>query len=74
MDLSQLMIVLLGCSAIWFVSRKEQWKKWGYILGLCSQPFWFYTSISNEQWGIVALSCFYSYSWMMGIYNYWVKK
>jgi len=35
---------------------------------------WFYTSITNEQWGIVALSAFYTYSWGMGIYNYWIME
>lgn len=74
MDFSQLMILIFGCSAIWLVARKENWKRWGYILGLIGQPFWFYTSITNKQWAIVALTVFYTYSWVMGIYNYWIKK
>ena len=73
MDLSQLGILLFGCPAIWFVGRKEDWKRWGYILGMCSQPFWFYTSISKGQWGIAVLSLWYLYSWSQGVYNYWIK-
>lgn len=71
--ISQVMIFLLGASGIWLVARKEDWKRWGYIVGMLAQPFWLYTSIVNEQWGVVALTAFYAYSWGMGIYNYWIK-
>lgn len=65
-------IVLFSCLAIWFVGRREDWKRWGYIFGLCSQPFWFITVIKNEQWGILLLTIWYTYSWSQGIYNYWI--
>lgn len=65
-------IVLFSCAAIWFVGRREDWKRWGYIFGLCSQPFWFITVIKNEQWGILLLTIWYTYSWAQGIYNYWI--
>lgn len=68
------MILIFGCSAIWLVSRKEKWKRWGYIAGLFAQPFWFYTSYQGQQWGIFILTMFYSYSWLQGIYFYWIKK
>jgi hypothetical protein len=72
-SISQIGIIIFGCSAIWLVGRKEHWKRWGYILGLCSQPFWFYTSITHEQYGVVLVSCWYTYSWAQGIWNYWIK-
>ena len=71
--IAQGMILIFGCSAVWFVSRKEHWKRWGYILGLCSQPAWLYTSIAHEQYGIAILSLWYTYSWGQGIYFYWIK-
>lgn len=70
--ISQIFIMVFGASAIWFVGRKEKWKRWGYIFGIISQPFWFYTSYTNEQWGILIMSLFYTYSWIQGIYNYWI--
>jgi hypothetical protein len=73
-NFAQLGILVFGCSAIWFVSRKEKWKRIGYILGLLSQPFWMYTSLKNGQIGIFFLSLFYTYSWSQGIWNYWIKK
>ena len=71
--ISQIAIAIFGASAIWFVGRKEHWKRWGYIFGLISQPFWFYTAYTNEQWGILAMCLFYTYSWLQGFINYWIK-
>jgi hypothetical protein len=70
--LSQIMIMICGASAIWLVGRKEHWKRWGYVIGLIGQPFWFYTTIVNEQWGIFLMTLFYTYSWGQGLYNYWI--
>ena len=70
---SQTIIVLFGGLAVWFVGRTEQWGKWGYIFGLCSQPFWLYTTIIHNQWGLFALSCWYTFSWAQGVWNYWIK-
>lgn len=72
--MEQIFIFIFGASGIWFVSRIEHWKRWGYILGMCGQPFWFYSAWNNEQWGIFLLSCFYTYSWGQGIWNYWIKN
>jgi hypothetical protein len=72
--LSQIGIMIFGASAIWFVGRKEHWRRWGYILGMCGQPFWIYTSIKNEQYGVLVMTLFYLYSWGTGVYNYWIKK
>ena len=39
-----------------------------------SQPFWYYTTWVNEQWGIFILSGFYTYAWLTGIYFHWIKN
>lgn len=70
----QVAIAVLSGVAMWLVGRIESWKRWGYIIGLCSQPFWFYSTIATEQWGIFVLAIWYTYCWIQGIYNYWVKK
>lgn len=72
--ISQVAIFIFGGLAIWFVGRKEDWKKWGYICGLLSQPFFFYATIYNEQWGMTILNVVYLYGWCQGIYNYWIKN
>lgn len=72
--MEQIPLFILSASAIWFVGRKEEWKRWGYIIGLCSQPFWLYSSWTTNSWGIFCLSLFYTYAWGQGIYNYWLKN
>jgi len=71
--LAQAGILVFGCSAIWFVGRREKWRRWGYILGMCSAPFWFWTAIANQQYGIVAINFVYAYSWGQGIWNFWIR-
>ncbi len=43
--------------------------RWGFVLGLCVQPFWFYTAIRHRQWGIVAASVIYATGWALGVYR-----
>ena len=69
----QIGILVLGAPALWLVSRTEDWKKWGYVLGLLAQAFWYWETITKQQWGIVALNVLYTYSWCQGIYLYFIK-
>ena len=70
----QAIILILGGAAIWLISRREKWMRWGYIIGLISQPFFMYATYQEKQWGIFALAIWYSYSYSQGIYNYWIRK
>lgn len=65
--IAQIFIGIFGVSSILLVAKKN---KWGFILGMCSQPFWYITSIAHRQWGIVVLSIFYTFSWGLGIYEW----
>lgn len=68
----QVFIMIFGVSAVWLVGRKlPKVRRWGYVCGLCSQPFWMWTTISHEQWGLVAMCAFYTYSWASGLMNHW---
>lgn len=66
-------ILVFSALAIWFVSRPEKWSRWGYIFGMLSQPFWLFETFHQQQWGMFALSIFYTYSWTMGVYYKWIK-
>lgn len=72
--ISQVWIVIFGCLSIWFVGRLEKWSRWGYVFGLIGQPAFLYTSIAHEQWGVVAVCLWYTYSWAQGINNHFFKK
>jgi nicotinamide riboside transporter PnuC len=69
--ISQIGITIFGAFAIILVAKKN---KWGFVLGLISQPFWLITSILNKQWGIFILTIVYIFSWAFGIYEWFFKK
>lgn len=58
--------IFIGALAVFLLGHGDNH---GFILGLCVQPFWYYTSIKHRQWGIVAASIIYTYGWIMGVYN-----
>lgn len=73
--MEQIAIAILGVTAVWLTQQKrEEWKRYACILGMCSQPFWFYPTWKAEQWGIFALSFAYTYSWYLGLKNHWLTK
>lgn len=66
---------MFGVTAVWLSQDSlEKRRKYAPIFGLCSQPFWFYSSYVAEQWGILFLSVLYTWSWIKGIRNYWFSK
>lgn len=71
---NQIMIFILGAPALWLLGRPESWSKYGFILGLVAQPFWYITVIQNHQYGILLLNLCYTYSWCQGIYFKFIKK
>jgi nicotinamide riboside transporter PnuC len=43
--------------------------RWGFVLGLAIQPFWYYTAIRHRQWGLVAASIVYTAGWILGVWK-----
>lgn len=71
---AQFGVLFFSATSILLVNFKNRnISKWGCILGMCSEPFWFYATIKNFQWGMFLLTCFYTYSWGQGIYVFWIK-
>lgn len=69
--IAQLGILACGVSAVWLVGCKGPSRRWGYVCGICAQPFWLYTSLAHDQYGIAAMCLFYGYSWARGLRNHW---
>ena len=73
--ISQIIISLTGIIAIILAQTKNmKYRKYGAIIGLIGQPFWFVTAYNHQQWGIFTLSFFYTGAWIFGVYNLWWKK
>ena len=68
--IAQIGITIFGVSAVILVARKN---KWGFVLGLASEPFWLITSYLHQQWGVFLLTVIYVFSWSYGTYN-WFRK
>jgi len=68
-SIAQFLIFTLGAMAIFMVALPEAnpWQRYGYIVGLLSQPAWFYTSIYHGQAGVSLVSCIFTASWIFGI-------
>ncbi|MBX4205230.1 MAG: nicotinamide mononucleotide transporter family protein [Candidatus Doudnabacteria bacterium] len=62
--------VFLSVVGMFLIARKN---KWGLVVILASEPFWFITSAVNRQWGVFALTIVYTVNMIYGIYN-WFRK
>ena len=72
--ISQIAILVFGAASILLISLKSPKKNlWGWIFGLAHEPFWFYTTFHNEQWGIFLLAIWYTYAWGNGLRNAYKK-
>ena len=72
--ISQFAIPILTGVSSYLMSRTDKWNKWGFVVALIGQPFWFYTSLNNKQYGLFVLACWCTISWLNGIYKRFYKK
>ena len=66
MEMASQGAIFIGALAVLFLGGGN---RWGFVLGLAVQPFWYYTSITHRQWGVVAASVIYTFGWAMGVYR-----
>lgn len=72
--MEQVAIVFTGVAAIWLSQdSRETWRRYACLFGLAGQPFWFYSSLVSEQWGIFALSFAFTAAWAKGFREYWLS-
>ena len=72
--LSQILILMTGGVAVYLSQQgNDNLKRFACIFGAIGQPFWWYSTLQAEQYGMFALTLLYTYSWCLGIYNNWVK-
>lgn len=70
---SQIGIALCGVTAV-FLSQdaRAERRRWSSVFGLAGQPFWIVETFTHQQWGILALTALYTWSWGRGFWTHWV--
>lgn len=74
---TQIMIIIFSGAAILLLNQNNRrlgW--WGSLIGLCGQPFWFYSVWTAKpfQWGIALLVVAYTVAYAMGLHNFSFRK
>ena len=70
----QTSLLALSLAAVWMIGRPygSDLVRWGYVVGLASQPFWIYSTwvARPRPWGMLVLSLLYLAIWVEGIANH----
>jgi len=66
--ISQIFIPICSGASVWALAGKKH--KLGFMLGLCGQPFWIYSTFTGELWGMFAVSLWFTYQNIRGILNH----
>lgn len=69
--LAQVGIAFTGATAVFLTQCRPAWARYACWFGMAGEPFWFYTSIHKQQWGIFCLAFYYTFAWGKGIYMHW---
>lgn len=70
----QILTGTFGAVAVWMISRKADWARYGYILGFISQFFWLALFFHYKQYFMIPTLLIYGYAWCSGFYLHWIKK
>jgi hypothetical protein len=65
----QIGIAVLSIAAAWLVANTGPGQRWGFVVGLASQPLWFIVTWRARQFGILLVALFYTGAWIQGIAN-----
>ena len=65
--LLQFAIGALSLAAMLMIASDGTWHRWGFVVGLISQPFWILATWRARQWGMFGLSVIYIFVWIFGI-------
>ena len=72
--MDQVAIAFTGVIAIWLSQdERSNFRKYACLFGITGQPFWMYSAIVAEQWGILTLTFFYTWAWIKGIRVHWLN-
>lgn len=71
--IEQVFIAVTELIAVGLLQAKtRQYRKWAAIFGLLGQPFWFYTSFQQEQWGVFLVCFCFLALWIKSLKDNWL--
>lgn len=68
--IAQLAILVLSPIAILLLASSGPAARWGFVVGLISQPFWIFAAHRARQAGTFIVSILYLAIWLHGIANH----
>lgn len=73
--IDQVGIAITGVTAIFLTqSKSENLRRYACLFGMAGQPFWIYSAVVAQQWGILVLTCFYTAAWAKGVWTHWISR
>ena len=66
----QIGIAVLSIVSMFLLAMLEPWNRWGYVVGLAGQPFWFIATWRAQQYGMLVVSTFYTAALVLGVVNH----
>jgi hypothetical protein len=63
----QVVIAVLSLSAMFLITSTSPYARWGFVIGMASQPFWFLATWRARQHGMFVCAIFYTGAWAQGI-------
>ncbi len=72
--LANIIMIILGLisATIGYVIEDPKIKRWGPVVGMCTQPFWFYFTITAGQPGPIMLTIVYTCVWFALTVHQWI--
>lgn len=65
LGVAQIGISLFGSAAFLLVTREEErYQRWGVVLGLLSNPFWWIMVFTTGQYITIPVHLLYTYGWL----------
>lgn len=69
----QAAIAVMGPAAIWLSqARSAKFQRWACIIGIASQPFWFWALWNSPQWGVFVVAVVSALGWVKGLWVHWL--
>ena len=74
MSIDQFMIMLTGVTAAWMLNGPETpARRWACLVGLVGQPFWFWSTWTHGQWGMLIVTAGFTLAYLRGAWLTWLR-